>query len=73
VKGTGKGKGTKNEKGKGKEKATENGKWKGNSKGKGVVNKPQEEMISLVPLLCICRKNCMRQTRTRRANLSGYI
>jgi hypothetical protein len=37
VKGTGKGKGTKNEKGKGKEKATENGKWKGNSKGKGSV------------------------------------
>jgi hypothetical protein len=68
--GTGKGKGTKDGKGKGKGKATNKwkGKGKGNGKGKGTVNKLQEEMISLVPLLCSCRMQCMRRTRTWKAN-----
>ena len=61
-KGTGKGKGTQDGKGKGK------GKGKGNCKGKGILNKPQGEMISLVPLLCRCRRKVMRQTQTWRAN-----
>jgi len=75
--GTGKGKGTKHGKGKGK--ATEDGKGKGkgkrkgNGKGKGIVKQPQGEVISLVPLLCSCRRKCQRQTWTRRANKSGYI
>jgi len=47
-KGTGKGKGTKEGKGKGK------GQGKGNGKGKVLLNKPQGEMISLVPFLCSC-------------------
>jgi hypothetical protein len=37
-------------------------------KGKVLLNQPQREMISLVPLLCIFRKKGMRQTRTQRAN-----
>jgi len=36
--------------------------------GKILLNKPQEEMITLVLLLCSCRRKCMRQTWTRRAN-----
>jgi len=42
-------------------------------KGKVSLNTPQEEMISLVPLLCSCRRKFERQTWTRRANWSGYI
>jgi hypothetical protein len=42
-------------------------------KEKVLLNKHQEEMISLVPLLCSCRRNCIRQTRTQRANQSGYL
>jgi len=64
--------------GKGREQRT--GKGKGNGKGKGrgkpggwvkgkvLLNKPQGEMMSLVPLLCSCRRKGMRQTRTWRPN-----
>jgi len=37
-------------------------------KGKVLLNKPQREMISLVPLRCCCRRKGMRQTRTQSAN-----
>jgi hypothetical protein len=52
-KGTGKGKGTKHGKGKDKGKPTQDGKGKvkGNGNGKVIVNKPLEDMISVVPLL----------------------
>jgi hypothetical protein len=36
--------------------------------GKVLLNTPQGEMISLVPLLCSCRRKDMRQNPTRRAN-----
>jgi hypothetical protein len=36
--------------------------------GKVLVNTPQEEMISLVPLLGRCRWKCQRQSWTQRAN-----
>jgi len=55
------------------------GRGKGRGRGretlkrKVLLNKPQGEMISLVPLLCSCRRNGMRHTRTPRANLTGYI
>ena len=56
--------------GKGREQRTGRGKGRGRGrgrvKGKALLNKPQGEMISLVPLLC--RRKGMRQTRTRRAN-----
>jgi hypothetical protein len=41
---------------------------RGEVKGKVLLNKPQGEMISLVLLLCSCRRNDMRQTHTWRAN-----
>jgi len=67
--GTGKVMGTKDGKGKGK--ATEDGKGKGEGKGKGngkvLFNKLHGEMISLVPLLCSCRRKCQRQPWTLRA------
>jgi len=44
------------------------GRGRETAKGKVLLNKPQEEMISLVPLLCSCRTKCMRRTRTRKAN-----
>jgi len=57
---------------KGREQRTGRGKGRGRGretvKGKILLNKPQWEMISLVPLLCSCRRKGMRQTRTRRAN-----
>jgi hypothetical protein len=76
---TGKEKGTKDGKGqgkgkeKGKGKAMEEGKRKGNGNGKELLYKPQGERISLVLLLCSCRRKCTRQSRTQRANWSGYI
>jgi hypothetical protein len=60
-KGTGKGKGTKDGMGKG------TGKANGQVKGKVLLNKPQGKMISLVTLLCSCRRKGMSQTRTQRA------
>jgi len=60
--------------GKGREQRTGRGKGRGRGrgretvKGKVLLNEPQEEMISLVPLLCSCRSKCQRQTWTRRAN-----
>jgi hypothetical protein len=60
--------------GRGKERRLRTGRGKGRGrgretvKGKVLLNKPQGEMISLAPLLCICRKNCLRLTWTSRAN-----
>jgi len=53
---------------------------RGNRRGRGretvmvnvLLNKPQGEMISLVPLLWSCRRKCQMQNWTRRANWSGY-
>jgi hypothetical protein len=59
--------------GKGRGRQQRKGRRRETVKGKVLLNKPQEEMISLVPLLCRCRRKCMRQTWTRRANQSGYI
>jgi hypothetical protein len=58
--------------GKGREQRTGRGKGSGRGretvKGKVLLNKPQGEMISLVPLLCSCRRKGMRQTQALRAN-----
>jgi len=58
--------------GKGREQRMGRGKGRGRGRetvhGKVMLNKRQGEMISLVPLLCSCRRKGMRQTRTRRAN-----
>jgi hypothetical protein len=58
--------------GKGREYKTRRGKGRGRGretvKGKVLLNKPQGEMISLVPLLSSYRRKGMRQTRARRAN-----
>lgn len=42
-------------------------------KGKVFLNKPQGEVISLVPLLCSSGRKYMRQNQTQRANQSGYV
>jgi len=55
------------------EEGKEQGKGKGNGEGKGTVQQTTGEMISLVPLLSSCRRNCMRQAQTHRANKEGYI
>jgi hypothetical protein len=62
-------------KGRGKRRVRQRRKGRGREtvKEKVLLNKPQEEMISLVPLLCCCRRNCIRHTRTQRANQSGYL
>jgi len=69
-KGTGKGKVQRMGRGKGSGRQPRKGRGRGREtvKGKVLLNKPQEEMISLVPFLCSCRRKCMRQTRTRKAN-----
>jgi hypothetical protein len=60
--------------GKGTEQSTGTGKGRGRGRGRETVkgkilfNKPQAEMISLVPVLCSCRKKYMRLTRAHRAN-----
>ena len=58
--------------GKGREQMTGRGKARGRGretvKGNLLLNKPQGEMISLVPLLCSCRRKGMRQTRAQRAD-----
>ena len=36
-------------------------------KGNVLLNKPQREVISLVPLRCSCRRKCLRQTWTQRS------
>ena len=57
--------------GKGREQRTGRGKGRGRGretvKGKVLLNKPQGEMISLVPLRCSCRRKGMRPTQTWRA------
>jgi hypothetical protein len=61
--------------GRGNERGLQRRKGRGREtvKGKVLLNKPQEEIISHMPLLCSCRRKCTRQTRTQRANQSGYI
>jgi hypothetical protein len=63
--------------GKGREQTTGRGKGRGRGREtverKVLLNEPQGEIISPVPLLCSCRSKCQRQTWTRRANWSGYI
>jgi hypothetical protein len=60
--------------GKGREQLTGRGKGKGTGTGRGrvkgkvLLNQPQGEMISLVLLLCSCRRKGMRLTRTWRGN-----
>jgi hypothetical protein len=44
-----------------------NGKGKGKGKGKVLLNTAQGEMISLVSLLCSCRRNGISLTWTLRA------
>jgi hypothetical protein len=60
------------EPGKGREQRTGRGQGRGRGretvKGKVLLNKHQGELISLVPLLCSCRRKGMRQTWARRAN-----
>jgi len=58
--GRGKGRGRQPRKGRGRGRET--------AKGRVLVNKPQEEMISLMPLLYSSRRKCMRQTWTRKDN-----
>jgi hypothetical protein len=66
-------------KGPGKERDQRTGRGQGRGrgretvKGKVLLNKHQGEMISLMPLLCSCRRKGMRQTRAWRVNLSWYI
>jgi hypothetical protein len=69
-KGPGKGRIQRMGRGKGRGRQPRKGRGRGREmvKGKVLLNKPQEEMISLVPLLCSCRRKCMRQTRTQKAN-----
>jgi hypothetical protein len=70
--GPGKGREQTMRRGKGRRLRTGRGKGRGRGrdmvKGKVLFNTPQEEMISLVPLLCSCRRKCQRQTWTQRAN-----
>jgi hypothetical protein len=54
--------------GKGMEQRTARGHGWATVKGKILLNKPQGEMISLVPWLCSCRSKCQRHTSSRRAN-----
>jgi len=58
--------------GKGREQRTGTGNGRGRGremvKGKVLLNQPQGEMISLVPLLCSCSRKGMRHTWTQRAN-----
>jgi hypothetical protein len=71
------------EQGKGRVQWMRRGKVRGRQRRKGtqretvkkkvLSNKPQEEVISLVPFVCSCTRKSMRQTRTQRANQSGYI
>jgi len=71
-KGPGKGREQRMGRGQGRRLKTARGKGRGREretvKGKVLINKPQGEMISLVPLLCSCRRKCQRQTWTWRAD-----
>jgi hypothetical protein len=69
-KGLGKGRVKRMGRGKRRGKQLRKGRGRGREtiKGKLLANKPQEEMISLVPLLCSCRRKCIRQTWIWRAN-----
>jgi hypothetical protein len=68
------GKGLEHRMGRGNYRRLRTGKGKGRGrgretvKGKVLLNKPQGEMIFLMPLLCSCRRNCERQTWTRRGS-----
>jgi hypothetical protein len=69
-KGPGKGRVQRIARGQGRGRQQRKGRGSGREmvKGKVLLNKRQEEMISLVPWLCGGRRKCMRQTQTRRAN-----
>jgi hypothetical protein len=56
--------------GRGKGSGRQQGKGRGREtvKGKVLLNKPQKELITLVPLLSRGRKKYIRQTQIRRAN-----
>jgi hypothetical protein len=60
--------------GKGRRLRTGRGKGRARGRGRGTVKRkvlfhtPHEEMISLVLLLCSCRRNCQRQTWIWRDN-----
>jgi hypothetical protein len=55
-------------KGGGRQRRSGRGRGRETVKGKGLLNKLQKVMISLVLLLCRCGRKCMRPTPTRRAN-----
>jgi hypothetical protein len=61
------------ERGKGSGRQLRKGRGRETVKGKVLLDQPQEEMISLVLLLWGCRRKCIGQPQTRRANQSGYI
>jgi hypothetical protein len=67
-KGTKYGKGYGKGKGNGKGRQWRKGRGRETVKGKALSNKPQGEMISLLPLRCSCRRKCIRQTQTGSAN-----
>jgi len=62
--GRGKGRGQ----GRGRGRLWRKGRGREMVKGKVLFNEPHGEMISLVPLHCSCRRKCMGQTWTWRAN-----
>jgi hypothetical protein len=49
------------------------GRGKETVKGQVLFNKPQRKMISHMLLICSCRRKCIRQIWTPRANQSGFI
>jgi len=55
-------------KGRGRQPRKTRGKGREMVSGKVLLNKPQEEMISLMPFLCSCSRQCTRQTLTQRAD-----
>ena len=71
-KGLGKGREQRMGRGKGRRLRKRRGKGRGRGretvKGKVLLYTPQGEMISLVPLLCSCRRKCQSQTWTQRAD-----
>jgi hypothetical protein len=54
--------------GRGRQQRTGRGRGREMVKGKVLLNKPHKEMMTIMALLCSCRRKCMRQTRTWRAN-----
>ena len=63
-----KGPGTRREQSMGRGKGRGKGRRREMVKGEVLLNKRKGEMISFVPLFGSYRRNCIRQTRTQRAN-----